>query len=64
MAGKFNSRVDERIFLDYSLNNKAYRVYNKRTLKMDESINIRFDESTGSSTNNGDIILEFVPTNE
>ena len=48
MAGKFNSRVVEGIFLGYSLNSKAYRVYNKRTLKVEESTNIRFDEPADS----------------
>ena len=30
--GKFDSKVDEGIFLGYSTSSKAYRVFNKRTL--------------------------------
>ena len=32
--GKFDPRSDEGIFLGYSLTSKAYRVFNKRTLKL------------------------------
>ncbi|XP_022633080.1 uncharacterized protein LOC111241023 [Vigna radiata var. radiata] len=42
--GKFDSKVDEAIFIGYSLNNKAYRVYNKRTMNVEESIHVAFDE--------------------
>jgi len=30
--GKFDSKVDEGIFLGYAINNHAYRVYNKRLM--------------------------------
>jgi len=30
--GKFDAKSDEGIFLDYSLNSKAFRIYNKRTM--------------------------------
>jgi hypothetical protein len=42
--GKFDAKSDERIFLGYSINSKAYRVYNKRSLTIEESIHVVFDE--------------------
>ena len=43
--GKFDSKSDEAIFLGYSLTSKAYRVFNKRTLVVEESIHVAFDET-------------------
>ena len=43
--GKFDSKADEEIFLGYSSSIKAYRVFNKRTLVVEESIHVVFDES-------------------
>ena len=45
---KFDAKLDEDIFLGYSTSNKTYRVFNKRTLIIEESIYIVFDESNGS----------------
>ena len=42
--GKFDSRSDEGIFLGYSDRSKAYRVFNKRTLVVEESIHVKFVE--------------------
>lgn len=42
--GKFESKVDGAIFLGYSLSSKAYRVFNRRTLLLEESTYISFDE--------------------
>src|SRR4051812_39671287 len=41
---KFDSRSDERIFLGYSNRSKAYRIYNKNTFSIEESLHVRFDE--------------------
>ena len=49
--GKFDSKVDEGIFLGYSLTRKAYRVYNKRTLTIEESMHVAFDECLETCTN-------------
>ena len=49
-VGKFDSRSDEGIFLGYSSTSKAYRVYNKRTMKVMETINVVIDESLDSSS--------------
>ena len=43
--GKFDAKSDEGIFLGYSLHSKAYRIYNKRTMTIEESIHVSFDES-------------------
>ena len=43
--GKFDAKSDEAIFLGYSSTSKAYRVYNKRTMTVEESIHVNFDES-------------------
>ena len=43
--GKFDPGSDEAIFLGYSSHNKAYKVFNKRTLCLTESVNVLFDES-------------------
>ena len=41
--GKFDAKSDEGIFLGYSTSNWAYRVYNKRTKTVMESINVKID---------------------
>ncbi|KAH9724699.1 hypothetical protein KPL70_007586 [Citrus sinensis] len=48
--GKFNPKSDVGIFLGYSNSSKAYRVYNKRTLVVEESMHVTFDEFNPSST--------------
>ena len=42
--GKFDSRIDEGIFLGYSSTKKAYRCYNKRLHKIIESADVRVDD--------------------
>ena len=46
--GKFDEKSDEGIFLGYSLTSKAYRIYNKRILNIEESMHVKFDESNPS----------------
>ena len=41
----FDARSDEGIFLGYSTISKAYRVFNKKTQIVKESIHVTFDES-------------------
>ncbi|KAH9685167.1 Integrase catalytic domain-containing protein [Citrus sinensis] len=48
--GKFDPKSDVGIFLGYSNSSKAYRVYNKITLVVEESMHVTFDESNPSST--------------
>ena len=47
--GKFDVKSDESIFLGYSLTSKAFRVFNKRTLVVKESIHVIFYESNPHS---------------
>jgi len=42
--GKFDPKSDEGIFLGYSTNSRAYRVFNKRTETVMESINVVVDD--------------------
>ncbi|XP_040361901.1 uncharacterized protein LOC121049269 [Rosa chinensis] len=42
--GKFDARSDDGVFLGYSPNSRAYRVYNKRTRIIMESINVSIDD--------------------
>nr|GEY17751.1 retrovirus-related Pol polyprotein from transposon TNT 1-94 [Tanacetum cinerariifolium] len=44
--GKFNGKVDDGFFVGYSLNSKAFRVFNSRTRIVEENFPIRFSEST------------------
>ena len=43
--GKFDAKSDEVIFLGYSITSKAYRIFNKKTLVIEESIHVTFDDS-------------------
>jgi len=43
--GKFDAKSDKGIFLGYSLHSKAFRIYNKRTMIIEESIHVAFDET-------------------
>ena len=52
-VGKFDSQSDEGIFLGYSSTSKAYRVYNKRTIKVIETMNVVIDKSSDSSFEEG-----------
>ena len=47
---KFDYRSDEGIFLGYSSTSKAYRVYNKRIMKVMETMNVVIDESSNSGS--------------
>nr|GEW22322.1 copia protein [Tanacetum cinerariifolium] len=42
---KFDPKSHEGVFLGYSQNSKAYVVLNKHTMKVEESLNVTFDES-------------------
>ena len=47
-VGKFDSQSDEEIFLGYSSTSKTYWVYNKRTMKVMETVDVVIDESSES----------------
>jgi len=42
--GNFDSKTNKAIFLGYSLTSKAYRVFNKRTLNVEEFMHVVFYE--------------------
>ncbi|GJZ11131.1 putative ribonuclease H-like domain-containing protein [Tanacetum coccineum] len=44
--GKFDGKADKGFFVAYSLNSKAFRVFNSRTRIVEENLRIRFSEST------------------
>ena len=46
--GKFDSKADEGIFLGCSVNRHAYRAYNRKTMLVEESMHIAFDETNQS----------------
>nr|GFC80235.1 hypothetical protein [Tanacetum cinerariifolium] len=43
-VGKFKAKGDIRVFVGYSKESAAFRIYNKRTRKIHESVNVNFDE--------------------
>ena len=53
--GKFDSKSDEGIFLGYSLHGHAYRAFNKRTMLVEESMHIAFDETNQNMQENSKI---------
>ncbi|GKA06370.1 retrovirus-related pol polyprotein from transposon TNT 1-94, partial [Tanacetum coccineum] len=42
--GKLNAKGDIRVFVGYSKESAAFRIYNKRTRKRHKSVNVNFDE--------------------
>ena len=52
-VGKFDSQSDEGIFLGYSSTSKAYRVYNKRTMKVMKTVNVVINESSDFGSKKG-----------
>ncbi|GJT32272.1 retrovirus-related pol polyprotein from transposon TNT 1-94 [Tanacetum coccineum] len=51
--GKFDGKADEGFFVEYSLNSKAFRVFNSRTRIVEENLHIRFSESTPNVVGSG-----------
>ncbi|CAL9078937.1 unnamed protein product [Musa textilis] len=56
---KFDAKSDEGIFLGYSSISKAFRVFNKRTLVIEESIHVVFNEFSESKKKEFDDDLGF-----
>ena len=42
--GKFFAKSDEEVFLGYSSNSRAYKLYIRRTMSIIESINLQIDD--------------------
>ncbi|GJU59429.1 putative ribonuclease H-like domain-containing protein [Tanacetum coccineum] len=51
--GKFDGKSDEGFFVGYSLSSKAFRIYNTRTMKVEESLHIGFLENKPIIEGNG-----------
>nr|GEV41974.1 copia protein [Tanacetum cinerariifolium] len=43
-VGKLKAKGDIRVFIGYSKESAAFRIYNKRTRKIHESVNVNFDD--------------------
>nr|GFC20473.1 retrovirus-related Pol polyprotein from transposon TNT 1-94 [Tanacetum cinerariifolium] len=67
---KFDGKADKGFFVGYSLNSKAFRVFNSRTRIVEENLHIRFSESTlnvigtRASDNAGQARKETEPTKD
>ncbi|GKA61228.1 putative ribonuclease H-like domain-containing protein, partial [Tanacetum coccineum] len=51
--GKFDGKADEGFFVGYSLNSKAFRVFNSRTRIVEENLHIRFSKNTPNAVGSG-----------
>ena len=53
---KFDAKSNESIFLKYSTSSKPYRIFNKYTLVIEESIHVIFVETNNLSSRKGDVL--------
>ncbi|GJY97297.1 ribonuclease H-like domain-containing protein, partial [Tanacetum coccineum] len=51
--GKFDGKDDEGFFVGYSVNSKAFRVFNSRTRIVEENLHVKFSEETSNIAGNG-----------
>ncbi|GJT01319.1 putative ribonuclease H-like domain-containing protein [Tanacetum coccineum] len=51
--GKFDGKVDEGFLVGYSINSKAFRVFNSRTRKVEENMHINFLENKPNVAGSG-----------
>ncbi|GJW32165.1 putative ribonuclease H-like domain-containing protein [Tanacetum coccineum] len=51
--GKFEGKADEGFLVGYSVNSKAFRVFNTRTRKVEENLHIKFLENKSNVTRSG-----------
>ncbi|GJU60026.1 putative ribonuclease H-like domain-containing protein [Tanacetum coccineum] len=51
--GKFDAKGDEGYFVGYSLSSKAFRVFNKRTKKIEENLHVDFLENQPTEKGSG-----------
>ncbi|GJT61736.1 ribonuclease H-like domain-containing protein [Tanacetum coccineum] len=50
---KFDGKADEGFFVGYSINSKAFRVFNSRTMIVEENLDIPFSENTPNIARSG-----------
>ena len=51
---KFDAKSDEGIFLGYSSQSKAYKVLNKRTNRVEESVHVVFNDNSSEVEGNSE----------
>ncbi|GKF00683.1 retrovirus-related pol polyprotein from transposon TNT 1-94, partial [Tanacetum coccineum] len=51
--GKFDGKADEGFFIGYSINSKAFRVFNSRTRIVEENLHVQFSENTPNIAGSG-----------
>nr|GEV53642.1 ribonuclease H-like domain-containing protein [Tanacetum cinerariifolium] len=51
--GKFDGKSDEGFLVGYSINSKAFRVYNSRTRKVEENLHVNFIETKPNVVGSG-----------
>nr|GEW32862.1 retrovirus-related Pol polyprotein from transposon TNT 1-94 [Tanacetum cinerariifolium] len=51
--GKFNGKADEGFLVRYSVNSKAFRVFNSRTRKIEENLHVNFLENKPNVAGSG-----------
>ncbi|GJY67458.1 putative ribonuclease H-like domain-containing protein [Tanacetum coccineum] len=51
--GKFDGKADEGFFIGYSTNSKAFRVFNSRTMIVEENLHVKFSEDIPNIAGSG-----------
>ncbi|GJR69232.1 ribonuclease H-like domain-containing protein [Tanacetum coccineum] len=51
--GKSDGKADEGFFVGYSINSKAFRVFNSRTMIVEENLHVQFSENTPNIAGSG-----------
>ncbi|GJS97558.1 putative ribonuclease H-like domain-containing protein [Tanacetum coccineum] len=51
--GKFDGKADEGFFVGYSINSKAFKVFNSRTRIVEENLHVQFSENTSNIVGSG-----------
>ncbi|GJU00191.1 retrovirus-related pol polyprotein from transposon TNT 1-94 [Tanacetum coccineum] len=51
--GKFDGKANEGFFAGYSINSKAFRVFNSRTMIVEENLHVQFSKNTPNIAGNG-----------
>lgn len=60
--GKFDPKANEGIFVGYSKQSKAYRIFNKRTNIIEETSHVTFDENSITNSDDDDNIESTNPS--
>ncbi|GJX71396.1 putative ribonuclease H-like domain-containing protein [Tanacetum coccineum] len=51
--GKFDGKADEGFFIGYSINSKAFKVFNSRTRIVEENLHVQFSKNTPNIAGSG-----------